>query len=82
MARHHVIACHVLWREICHYASLSYNMFDFTFLPRGLHNTPYKLQDRVQSAMEACVGDHEEILLGYGLANIVAWHKPLVIARA
>ena len=87
MARHHINACHVLWREICYHASLSHNVFDFTFLPQGLHNTPEKLRERVQGAIDDCVGDHEAILLGYGLcsnglANIVARDKPLVIARA
>ena len=57
MARHHVIACHVLWREICYHASLSHNVFVFTFLPQGLHNTPEKLRDQVQAAKRVAQGE-------------------------
>ena len=28
-----IVACNVMWRELCYYASLSPNKFEFNFLP-------------------------------------------------
>lgn len=78
----HVIACHVLWREICHLAALSKNTFNFTFLKQGLHDTPEILRREVQTAIDAVdrtpdadchglrlPGEPDAILLGYGLCS-------------
>lgn len=51
--RLHIIACHVLWREFCHFAALSENTFTFDFLKQGLHNEPEKLRAGVQAAIDA-----------------------------
>ncbi len=87
MARYHLIACHVLWRELCHYASLAPHCFTFNFLEQGLHNTPERLKEKLQAAVDAAPGDCDAILLGYGLcsngaAGIRAGNKRLVIPRA
>ena len=84
--RYHVIACHVLWREICHFASLSRNVFTLNFLKQGLHNTPDILRRELQSAIDATENDHAAILIAYGLCSngiegITARGTRLVVAR-
>ena len=69
MARYRIIACHVLWREFCHYASLSRNVFDFCFLKQGLHNTPDLLRTQLQAAIDETEGDYAALLIGYGLCS-------------
>lgn len=65
-----VIGCHVLWREICHLASLSDNIFNFKFLKQGLHSTPDLLRKELQDAIdEADNGEYAAILIGYGLCS-------------
>lgn len=86
MARYKIIACHILWRELCHFASLSGNVFDFHFLEQGLHCTPDLLRKELQDAIDAVSGDYDAILIGYGLCcngieGIVARRIPLVVAR-
>ncbi len=88
MARYHLIACQVLWRELCYHAALARNFYTFDFLEQGLHNTPELLRDRLQAAVDewdepAC----DAVLLGYGLcsnglAGIRAGRHRLVIPRA
>lgn len=87
MARYRIIACHVLWREICHFASTSKNVFDFVFLEQGLHDTPDILRERVQEAVDDTPDDYDAILLGYalcsnGIDGITARHAKLVVPRA
>ena len=81
-----IIACNVMWRELCYYASLSPNKFAFTFLPYGLHNTPKDLHTEVQKAIDATSDSVDAILLGYGLCskgieNITAGKTRLVITK-
>ena len=87
MARYRVVACHVLWREMCYYAALSNNVFDFCFLEQGLHTTPDILRQELQKAIDETVGDYSAILIGYGLCSnglegIVARDTRLVVVRA
>ena len=87
MARYHLIACHVLWRELCHFASLSPHVFTFNFVKQGLHNTPELLKVQLQKAVDEAPEECDAVLLGYGLcsngaAGVVARTKPLVIPRA
>lgn len=87
MARYHLIACHVLWRELCHYASRSPHCFTFNFLKQGLHNTPELLREKVQQAVDEAPEECDAILLGYGLcsngvAGVRAGRKPLVVPKA
>jgi len=86
-AHYKLIACNVMWREICHYAARSGNRFDLQFLPWGLHSEPDKLRIETQRAIDAApAGLFDAILLGYGLcsngmAGICARHTPLVVFR-
>ncbi len=86
MEKYKIIACRVLWREICFFAAQSRNSFDFCFLEQGLHNTPDLLRAKVQEAIDLTPGDYSAILLGYGLCSngivgVKARDIPLVIVR-
>ena len=86
MARYKIIACHVLWRELSYYASLSEHVFDITFLKQGLHNTPDLLRTELQTAIDAADPACEAILVGYGLCSngvegITARTIPLVVMK-
>lgn len=86
VSKFYVISCHVLWREICYFASVSKNVFNFHFLQQGLHNTPEVLRRELQQAVDSVVGDYDAILIGYGLCSngligIQARDKKLVIMR-
>jgi len=87
MAKYHIIACHVLWREVCYYASLAPHFYSFNFLKQGLHNTPEMLRVKIQEAVDAAPDDGDAILLGYGLCSngvvgVRSREKRLVIPRA
>ncbi|MBD3288130.1 DUF1638 domain-containing protein [candidate division KSB1 bacterium] len=82
----HVISCHVLWRELCHYAAISDNVFTFHFLKQGLHDTPDILRNQLQQSIENAPDECDAILLGYGLCSngivgIKAEDKKLVLMR-
>ena len=84
--RYYVISCHVLWRELCYFAALSKNVFEFHFLKQGLHNTPDILRSELQKAIDATPEACSVVLIGYGLCSngverIVARDKPLVVMR-
>ncbi|MCE0496351.1 MAG: DUF1638 domain-containing protein [Methylacidiphilales bacterium] len=81
-----IIACNVMWRELCYYASQSPNKFEFNFLPWGLHRDPRQLHAEVQKAVDATSDAFDAILLGYGLCSkgvegISAHKTRLVITR-
>lgn len=81
-----VIACQVIWREICYYASKSKNSFNFEFIKQGLHNTPDKLRKELQESINKVDGQYPVILIGYGLCSngirgITAQKSKLVIMR-
>lgn len=87
MANYHIVSCHVLWREFCYFAALSPHTYNFTFLERGLHDTPDRLRQELQAAIDNVAADCEAVLLGYGLccngiAGIVARERKLVVVRA
>ncbi|UCE06249.1 MAG: DUF1638 domain-containing protein [bacterium] len=86
MKKFYVISCHVLWRELCYFASISKNVFNFHFLKQGLHDTPDILRQQVQRAIDKLDGDYSAILIGYGLCSnglvgIQARGTKLVIMR-
>jgi hypothetical protein len=86
MNKFYVIACHVLWRELSYFASISRNIFKFNFLEQGLHNTPDILRKQLQEAIDKVEGDYSAILIGYGLCcngleGIIARNTKLVIMR-
>jgi hypothetical protein len=84
-----LIACEILYREICAVVARSVNQVDVEFLPKGLH-------DMGQAGMSARLGEvlaavdetkYEAVLFGYalcsnGLVGLTARNIPLVIPRA
>ncbi len=83
MSSFKVICCHVLWRDVFHYASGSENIYDVTMIEQGLHNTPDMLRESVQAEIDK-VQEYierpknpgrpvsftpEAIILGYGLCS-------------
>jgi hypothetical protein len=84
-----LIACEILYRELCAAVARSVNQVDVEFVPKGLH-------DIGQAGMSARLGEilsavdeskYEAILLGYGLCSngllgLAARTIPLVIPRA
>ena len=82
-----LIACNVMWRELCHFAAVSRNRYDFQFLPWGLHTEPDDLRAEVQRQIDAVPENtYDAVLLGYGLCSnglvgITARRPRLVIFR-
>ncbi len=84
-----IIACEILYRELCAAAARSINRVDVEFLPKGLH-------DMGQAGMSARLGEavaavdeskYDAVLLGYGLCSngllgLTARQIPLVVPRA
>jgi hypothetical protein len=77
-----VIACEVMFREVCLCAAHSPHIVDLEFLIRGLHDNPETLREQVQrhiDAAEAALpstamgsakpGKYDAIALGYGLCS-------------
>ncbi len=86
MKKYYIIACHVLWRELTALASQQSNIYNFTFLPQGLHNTPEVLRKKVQETIDTVSEDYDAILIGYGLCSngilgIESRSIPLVLMR-
>jgi len=83
-----IIACEVLFREICLCAAHSGNIISIEFLKRGLHDNPDLLRSDVQKKIdETDESIYEGILLGYGLCSngtvgIQARGLPLIVPRA
>ena len=83
-----VIACEVLFREICLCAAHSANVISVDFLKRGLHDNPDILRSEVQKKIdETDETIYEGILLGYALCSngtvgVRAIGIPLVIPKA
>lgn len=87
--RFKLIACEILYREMCAAVAHSCNQVDVEFLPKGLHNIPSaEMLQRIQAAVDRVdPAQHEAVLLGYalcnnGLAGLVARTIPLVLPRA
>jgi len=84
-----LIACEILYRELCAAVARSINQIDVEFLPKGLH-------DIGQAGMSARLGEavaaveqsrYDAIVLGYalcsnGLVGLSARDIPLVLPRA
>jgi hypothetical protein len=83
-----VIACEILFREVCHLAARTPGLLDLEFVPQGLHDVPAKGRLGIQQRIDATPPNkYDAILLGYGLcsnilAGLAARHTPLVIPRA
>ncbi|MEM2990823.1 MAG: DUF1638 domain-containing protein [Halobacteria archaeon] len=83
-----VIACEVLFREICLCSAHSRNVISLEFLQRGLHDNPDVLRSEVQKKIdETDEKTYSGILLGYalcsnGIAGVGARGIPLIVPRA
>ncbi|MCK4926255.1 DUF1638 domain-containing protein [Candidatus Aerophobetes bacterium] len=84
-----ILACEIMYREICYCVSQSKNIVDARFLRKGLHDLGQKemLQTLQQEIDEVPKNRYEAILLGYGLcSNGISGLKteiiPLIIPRA
>lgn len=84
-----VLACEILYRELCLAVSRSPNTVDVVFLPKGLHDIgPEKMSRRIAEAIQSVdVTRYQAICLGYALCNngivgLAAPAIPLVVPRA
>ncbi len=87
--RIHVIACEVLFRELCMAAAQAGPIVDLTFVRKGLHDEPELLRRTLQELVDRAAEDGraDYIALCYGLcsngtAGLRAPNMPLVIPRA
>lgn len=83
-----VIACDIIFREICWLSATTPNQVDLEFLGKGYHDDPESgrlaLQEKIDSVPER---EYDAIILGYALCNrmiigLKARHTPVVIPRA
>jgi hypothetical protein len=66
-----LIACEIMFREICYCAAQSRNIIDIQFMPKGLHDLgEAKMKAELQAAIaQVDTAKYDAILLGYGLCN-------------
>ena len=84
-----LIACEIIYRELCLGAAHSPHIVDLQFLQKGLHDSPTnEMVAAIQKEItEAEKGPYDAVLLGYALCNngAVGLHTervPLVIPKA
>jgi hypothetical protein len=84
-----LIACEVLFREMCQACATSPHQVDVEFLPKGLHDLGgIAMAAKIQKAIDRVPEPvYDAILLGYGLCGngldgIAARHTKLVLPRA
>jgi len=84
-----LIACEIIYRELCAAVAQSVNLVDVEFLPKGLHDIGQAGMSSRLSDVLANVDEtrYEAILLGYGLCSnglvgLAARSIPLVVPRA
>lgn len=84
-----MIACEILYREICWCVARSQNVVDVKFLRKGLHDVGEKEMSKTLQAEIDQVQDkkYQGVLLAYGLCNngirgLTARTLPLVVPRA
>ncbi len=84
-----LIACEILYRELCLVVAQSINQVDVEYLPKGLHDIgPDPMRQRLDEAIRRVDASvYEAVLLGYGLCSngligLAAGAIPLVIPRA
>jgi hypothetical protein len=84
-----LILCKVMQREAYLCASRSRNIVDIVLMPQGLHDTPQRLRQQVQSELNKMADPagkpYDAMLLGYGLCSngIVGLQSgiPIIVAR-
>jgi hypothetical protein len=69
--RYRLLACEILYRELCYCAALSKNIIDLHFLPKGLHDLgEEKMTARLQAEIDQVDAQrYQAVLLGYALCN-------------
>jgi hypothetical protein len=84
-----LIACEIVYREVCAEVARSPNQVDIEFLPKGLHDIGQEgMSQRLQEALAAVdPSRYDAVLFGYGLCSngligLGAGTVPLVIPRA
>ena len=84
-----LIACEILYRELCEVVARSVNQIDVEFLPKGLHDMGQAGMSARLAEVLAAVDEskYEAVLFGYalcsnGLVGLTARNIPLVIPRA
>ena len=84
-----LIACEILYRELCAAVARSVNQIDIEFLPKGLHDIGQEgMSRRLQEVLAGVeTAAYEAVLFGYalcsnGLVGLTAPSIPLVIPRA
>lgn len=84
-----LVACEILYREVCACIARSRNIVDVEFLPKGLHDLgAAPMRERIQAAVDAVdASAYEAVALGYalcgtGLNGVAARSLPLVLPRA
>ncbi|MGD9126153.1 MAG: DUF1638 domain-containing protein [Planctomycetia bacterium] len=84
-----LIACEILYREVCEVVARSINQIDVHFMPKGLHDIgAEKMHDHLAEVIAAVDADcYDAILLGYalcsnGIVGLAAKTVPLVVPRA
>lgn len=86
--KYKLIACEILFRELCYCSAHTKNLIDIEFLPKGLHDIgSEKMSSRLQEIIDKVEpGKYDAIILGYALCNngVVGLHShtKLVIPRA
>ena len=84
-----LIACEIMYRELCTAVARSVNLVDVEFLPKGLHDIGQAGMSSRLAEVLAGVDEtrYEAVLLGYGLCSnglvgLAARSIPLVVPRA
>jgi hypothetical protein len=84
-----LIACEIMYRELCAAVARSVNLVDVEFLPKGLHDIGQAGMSGRLAEILLAVDEtkYEAILLGYGLCSnglvgLTARSIPLVVPRA
>lgn len=86
--RYKVIACEIMYRELCHCAANVSPIVDITFMPKGLHDIgSHEMRKKLQHEIDIVDEEkYDAILLAYALCNngIVGLRSklPLVIPKA
>jgi hypothetical protein len=83
-----LIACEVLFREMCDAVARAPHQVDVEFLPKGLHDLGARaMREKLQELIDATSEPYEGVLLGYGLcgtglAGLEARGLPVIMPRA
>jgi hypothetical protein len=84
-----LIACEIMYRELCAAVARSINLVDIEFLPKGLHDIGQAgMSSRLKEVLAAVdEKTYDAVLLGYGLCSnglvgLAARSIPLVVPRA